>query len=66
MCENFTNYSCNIILFTEDTEHSLPVFIKPVNKFLLSKHILYTLLLLQVKNFFCDLNVLYEYLILPT
>ena len=59
MCESFTNYR----YFTEDTKYSLPVF-KISEQVLLLIHILYMLLLLQVNNFFCDLNFLHENLIL--
>ena len=51
-----------VILLTEDTKLSLLVF-KISEQVLLLIHILYMLFLLQVNNFFCDLNFLHENLI---
>lgn len=58
MCESFTNYR----YLTEDTKRNLLVF-KISEQLLLLIHILYMLLLLEVNNFFCDLNFLHENLI---
>lgn len=54
-----------IVILHEDTKYSLPVF-KIREQVLVLIHILYMLLLLQVNNFFCDLNFLHENLISRT